>query len=153
MVVLWAASVTAVFGYYAIPSVPPILAPLATKELISLGRSNYAFVGNLQPRDWSEHSRNVFAQTVAAVGGKLSIFENTSAQDFDSFRERLRSWLGALPRPCSLIAANDVTADIVLRLLRNMRIKVPEDVAVIGIDNDSLICENTMPTLTSVAPD
>ena len=130
-----------------------VTASLAAKELISLGRSNYAFVGNLQPRDWSEHRRNVFAQAVAATGGRLSVFETTPLQDFDSYRERLRSWLGALPRPCSLLAANDATADIVLRLLRNMRVKVPEDVAVIGIDNDSLICENTIPTLTSVAPD
>ena len=49
-------------------------------------------------------------------------------------------------------AANDATADIVLRQLRNRRIKVPEDIAVVGIDNDTLICENTTPTLTSVAP-
>ena len=130
-----------------------VTASLAAKELISLGRPNYAFVGNLQPRDWSDQRRNVFAQAVATAGGRLDIFETMPVQDFDSYRERLRSWLKALPRPCSLFAANDATADIVLRLLRNMRIKVPEDIAVVGIDNDSLICENTIPTLTSVAPD
>lgn len=130
-----------------------VTASLAAKELISLGRPNYAFVGNLQPRDWSDHRRNVFAQAVATAGGRLDVFETMPRQDFDSFRERLRSWLGALPRPCGLLAANDATADIVLRLLRNLRIKVPEDIAVVGIDNDSLVCENTVPTLTSVAPD
>ena len=130
-----------------------VTASLAAKELISLGRPNYAFVGNLQLRDWSDQRRNVFAKAVATAGGRLDIFETMPVQDFDSYRERLRSWLKALPRPCSLLAANDATADIVLRLLRNMRIKVPEDIAVVGIDNDSLICENTIPTLTSVAPD
>ena len=130
-----------------------VTASLAAKELISLGRQNYAFVGNLQHRDWSDQRRNVFAQAVATAGERLDVFETMPVQDFDSFRERLRSWLGALPRPSGLLAANDATADIVLRLLRNMRIKVPEDIAVIGIDNDSLICENTVPTLTSVAPD
>ena len=130
-----------------------VTASLAAKELISLGRPNYAFVGNLQPRDWSDQRRNVFAQAVATAGGRLDIFETMPVHDFDSYRKRLRLWLKALPRPCSLLAANDATADIVLCLLRNMRIKVPEDVAVVGIDNDSLICENTIPTLTSVAPD
>ena len=126
---------------------------LAAKELISLGFSDYAFVGNLQPRDWSDHRRDVFAKAVAAAGGRLNVFESSAVQDLDVFRERLSLWLSALPRPCGLLAANDATADIVLRLLRNRRIKVPEDIAVVGIDNDTLICENTTPTLTSVAPD
>ena len=130
-----------------------VTATLAAKELMSLGLSDYAFVGNLQPRDWSDHRRDVFAKTVASAGGHLDIFESSAVQDLDVFRERLSLWLSALPRPCGLLAANDATADIVLRLLRNRRIKVPEDIAVVGIDNDTLICENTTPTLTSVAPD
>ena len=130
-----------------------VTAMLAAKELIALGFSDYAFVGNLQPRDWSDHRRDVFAQAVAAAGGRLNVFESSAVQDLDVFRERLSPWLSALPRPCGLLAANDATADIVLRLLRNRRIKVPEDIAVVGIDNDTLICENTTPTLTSVAPD
>ena len=95
----------------------------------------------------------MFAKAVAAAGGRLNVFESSAVQDLDVFRERLGPWLSALPRPCGLLAANDATADIVLRLLRNRRIKVPEDIAVVGIDNDTLICENTTPTLTSVAPD
>ena len=130
-----------------------VTATLAAKELMSLGFSDYAFVGNLQSREWSEHRRDVFAKTVAANGCGIHVFETCTVQDFDAFREKLRPWLGALPRPCGLLAANDATADIVLRLLRNMRVKVPEDIAVVGIDNDPLICENTTPTLTSVAPD
>ena len=130
-----------------------VTAMLAAKELISLGFSDYAIVGNLQPRDWSDHRRDVFAKAVALAGGRLNVFESSAVQDLDVFRERLSPWLSALPRPCGLLAANDATADIVLRLLRNRRIKVPEDIAVVGIDNDTLICENTTPTLTSVAPD
>ena len=130
-----------------------VTAMLAAKELIALGFSDYAFVGNLQPRDWSDHRRNVFAKAVAVAGGRLNVFESSAVQDLDAFRDRLSPWLSALPRPCGLLAANDATADIVLRQLRNRRIKVPEDIAVVGIDNDTLICENTTPTLTSVAPD
>lgn len=126
---------------------------LAAKELISLGFSDYAFVGNLQPRDWSDHRRDVFSKAVTAAGGRLNVFESSAVQDLDVFRERLSPWLSALPHPCGLLAANDATADIVLRLLRNRRIKVPENIAVVGIDNDTLICENSTPTLTSVAAD
>ena len=128
-------------------------AMLAARELLSLGFSDYAFVGNLQPREWSDLRRDVFSKAIAEAGGRLNVFETSAAQDFDGFRERLRPWLAELPRPCGLLAANDTTADIVLRLLRNMHIKVPDEIAVVGIDNDPLICENTIPTLTSVAPD
>ena len=130
-----------------------VTATLAAKELLSLGFSDYAFVGNLQPREWSDHRREVFARVVGAARKGLSVFQPGATEDFDAFRERLRRWLAALPRPCGLLAANDTTADIVLRLLKNMRVKVPDDVAVVGIDNDPLICENTTPTLTSVTPD
>ncbi len=128
-------------------------AMLAAKELLSLGFPGYAFVGNLQPREWSEHRREVFAKAVKTAGKRLDVFRSGAAEDLDAFREQLRPWLAGLPRPCGLLAANDTTADIVLRVLKNMRIKVPEEIAVVGIDNDPLICENTTPTLTSVVPD
>ena len=128
-------------------------AMLAAKELLSLGFQDYAFVGNLQPREWSEQRRKVFAKAIKAVGRRLCVFQSGVVEEFDTFRERLKPWLAELPRPCGLLAANDTTADIVLRVLRNMRIKVPEEIAVVGIDNDPLICENTVPTLTSIAPD
>ena len=128
-------------------------ATLAAKELLSFGFQDYAFVGNLQPREWSEQRRKVFAKAVKAAGCRLCVFQSGIAEEFDVFRERLKSWLAELPRPCGLLAANDTTADIVLRVLKNMRIKVPEEIAVVGIDNDPLICENTVPTLTSIAPD
>lgn len=128
-------------------------AALAARELLSLGFPHYAFVGNLQPREWSDSRRDVFAAAVAEAGRVVSVFESGRTDDFVAFRSRLRTFLAALPRPCGLLAANDATADIVLRVLRNMRVKVPEEIAVAGIDNDVLICENALPTLTSVAPD
>ena len=128
-------------------------AMLAAKELLSLGFPGYAFVGNLQPRDWSDCRRQVFAKVVKAAGKRLDVFQPDAEDGFDAFREKLRCWLASLAHPCGILAANDATADVVLHVLRNMRVKVPEEIAVMGIDNDPLICENTTPTLTSVAPD
>ena len=41
--------------------------------------------------------------------------------------------------------------NVVLRALKNMKVRVPEDTAVVGVDNDPLVCENSTPTLTSVS--
>ena len=130
-----------------------VTAALAARELLSLGLADYAFVGNLQPSEWSDSRRRAFARAVRSESRRLHEFRIGPDADFGEFRERLRPWLAALPRPCGLLAANDTTADIVLRLLKDLRVKVPDEVAVVGIDNDPLVCENTMPTLTSVAPD
>ena len=140
-------------GYSGVVHDSSKTAMLAAKELLALGFSNYAFVENLQPRDWSDLRRDVFAKAVKAEGKGLSVFQSGAREDFDAFWERLKPWLAALPRPCGLLAANDTTADVVLHMLRKMRVKVPDEIAVAGIDNDSLVCENTTPTLTSVAPD
>lgn len=128
-------------------------AALAAKELLSLGLPHYAVVGNIQPCEWSDRRQEVFSSAVAAAGKGVSMFRFEESDDFGLSRKRLRPFLASLPRPCGLLAANDITADVVLRVLKDMRIKVPGEVAVVGIDNDELICENATPSLTSVVPD
>ena len=140
-------------GYSGVVHDSAQTALLAARELLGLGCDAYAYVGNLQPRDWSERRQEVFANAVSQAGHRFFSFGSGEGGDFAGFRARLREWLSKLPRPCGLLAANDATADIVLRELRMLRIKVPEEVAVMGIDNDTLICEHTTPTLTSVVPD
>ena len=140
-------------GYSGVMHDSAQTAQLAAKELLGLGCSSYAYVGNIQPRDWSVRRQEVFARAVLQTGRSLFSFDGGGTGDFAAFCARLSDWLSKLPLPCGLLAANDATADVVLRALRLLRIKVPEEVAVVGIDNDPLICENTTPTLTSVAPD
>ena len=140
-------------GYSGVAHDSSKTALLAARELLSLRLPSYAFVGNLQPRDWSERRREVFSKAILDAGKQLSVFQTDAVENFGAFREKLAPWLVALPRPCGRLAANDATAEIVLHILRNLRIKVPEEIAVVGIDNDSLICENTTPTLTSIELD
>ena len=140
-------------GYSGMAHDPFETAALAAKTLLSFGFPYYAYVGNRQLRDWCDHRCETFAKAISAAGKSCVAFKPDAAEDFDTFREKLKPWLAALPRPCGLLAANDTTADVVLHVLRRMRVKVPEEIAVVGIDNDPLICENTTPTLTSVAPD
>jgi LacI family transcriptional regulator len=52
-----------------------------------------------------------------------------------------------------MLCAYDIQAQIVLDTCRNISLPVPEQIAVIGVDNDSLLCDLSHPSLTSVAPD
>ena len=68
---------------------------------------------------------------------------------FASFRLPL-FWV---PRPCGIFAANDYVGEEIINICARMGISVPGDIAVLGVDDDEQICENTMPTLSSIAPD
>ena len=62
-------------------------------------------------------------------------------------------WLADLPKPTAVMAVHDLRATHVLEAANMMKIKVPDQMAVIGVDNDELLCDFTSPQLTSVYPD
>ena len=66
---------------------------------------------------------------------------------------KLRAWIEKLPRPAGIFAAFDDRAVQVLEACRDAGLDVPHQVAVIGVDNDEMICPHTTPPLTSVQPD
>ena len=128
-------------------------AALAARELVALGLVHFAFVGNIIPRDWSGRRRKVFASAVAATGGTFDDFSPGHHDSIASFFASIRPWLRGLPKPCGILAANDISGDLVLQACRMERLRVPDDIAVVGIDNDDLVCTHSAPTLTSVVPD
>jgi LacI family transcriptional regulator len=69
---------------------------------------------------------------------------------WEALQQELADWLIGLPKPVGLMACNDARARYVLEACRLAGLKVPDDVAVIGVDNDEMICELTDPPLSSV---
>jgi LacI family transcriptional regulator len=68
------------------------------------------------------------------------------------FEENLGRWLRSLPKPVGMMACNDIRGQQVLNLCRRHDLVVPEEIAVIGVDNDEVLCELSDPPLSSVAP-
>jgi LacI family transcriptional regulator len=68
----------------------------------------------------------------------------------ERYRLRLIKWLRSLPRPIGILAAVDLHAARLLDVCRELDIAVPEEVAIVGIGNDPVICETTHPTLSSL---
>ena len=75
--------------------------------------------------------------------------EDGSVDDIASLGE----WLADLPKPTAVMAVHDLRATHVLEAANMMKIKVPDQMAVIGVDNDELLCDFTSPQLTSIYPD
>ncbi len=74
-------------------------------------------------------------------------------QDGMEFEDHLTQWLERLPKPVGIMACNDIRGQQVLNACRRVGIAVPEHVAVIGVDNDEVLCELSDPPLSSVMPD
>ena len=75
--------------------------------------------------------------------------EDGSPEDIES----LGRWLANLPKPAAVMAVHDLRATHVLEAASMMKIKVPDQMAVVGVDNDELLCDFTSPQLTSIYPD
>ena len=113
----------------------------AANHLVSTGRCrSYAFVHNPSVLQWSVDRCKAFKETLRDRG--LWCHELPNAEG-----------LSKLDRPIGVFAANDDTGFDVLEHCHAHRWRVPEDVLVLGINNDTLICENCRPRLSSIQPD
>ena len=101
---------------------------------------SYAFLHSDPMMDWSRARFEVFRKALNDAGLWCEeMFEPSAA--------------AKLKRPAAVFCANDDRAFDLIKHLAAKRIKVPRDVAVLGVDNDALICENARPRLSSVQPD
>lgn len=65
----------------------------------------------------------------------------------------LASKLSALPRPCGIMAYNDRVAREVINACNYAKLRIPEQIQIVGVDNQEDICENIRPRITSIEPD
>jgi LacI family transcriptional regulator len=126
---------------------------LAAEHLLAMGLSNYAFCG-LANVSWSRVRAGRFAEHVAASGLEPIFHElprPKAAASWADHQARIAGWLAALPKPAGVMACNDELAQELVEACRSAGIPVPDEVAIIGVDNDENICEHTDPPLSSVA--
>lgn len=125
---------------------------LAAKELLTLDLPCYGFVGFRKDLYWSRGREKAFSEALALNGRTCQIFNNTTDPTMKRMTA-LRKWLKSLPKPCGLFAAFDGTAEEVLSACQLENIAVPQDIALLSVDNNEEICEQTTPTLSSICPD
>lgn len=119
------------------------IAELAAAHLLDRGLRGFAFHGDAS--DWAAERCRAFERRIAAAGFPCARL--LAADD----RAALAAWLEGLPKPVGMMACDDSRARDVLEACRDRGLRVPDDVAVIGVDDDEFVCELVDPTLTSVA--
>ncbi len=129
-------------------------AQLAARELMTTGFSHFAYIPYAENRYWSEERQRAFAAALALNGMCCRVFRcGPTAEGATGRQVELRKFLRTLPKPCAVFAANDLMAAETITAARFEGIAIPNELAVIGVDNYEQICEHTMPPLTSIEPD
>lgn len=117
----------------------------------------FAFVGDTRAETyWSAEREQAFRKTLRQAGRACLLYPpctEAERQDWAVERPRMEAWLRALPKPIALFAPNDRRGKQVLDACIDAGVSVPDEVAVLGVDNDEWICEATVPTLSSILCD
>ena len=95
--------------------------------------------------------QNAFVDTLMAAGFTPCIYRSPRTRQNSS--DDLVRWIADLPKPCGVMAAFDQRAKNVLDACRTAQIDVPAQILVLGVDDEEYICENTLPSLSSILPD
>ena len=129
------------------------VARLAAEHFLGRQFRNFAFVG-MDERAWSPPREQAFCDHIRAAGYSTHVYQQPKkARDREWEQEQaiLADWIRDLPTPLALFTCNDDRGRQVLEVCQLADLHVPDDVAVLGVDNDDVFCELSDPPLSSVA--
>jgi LacI family transcriptional regulator len=141
-----------------VPSVipdPSAIAQAAADHLLERHFRHFAFVG-VDCALWSKLRRDAFIEILQRAGFSCHVYSPILRSGLGSWEEgqgNLAEWLHELPKPVGVMAAHDLRALQILDACPRKDIAVPEQVAVIGVDNDETFCNICDPPLSSVKLD
>lgn len=149
------------YGWYdpaaAIPYVAiddEAVARLAFEHLAERGFTQFAYCGYARTRvnGWSADRARSFARFVRQAGCRLFVYNGRQAtmRNWGQLQNELAAWVASLPKPVGLMACNDPRARHVLEACRRIGVRIPEEVALVSVDDDAVLCELTDPPVTSV---
>jgi len=117
---------------------------MAAEHLWGRGYRQFAFIGSSETA-WSRGRGTGFESWLAAKGTRPGSYLFSMAtlpvywsEHLARHNQRLQHLVSKLPKPCGVLAANDFIACFVLHAARHQRCRVPEDLGVVGVDNDPL---------------
>ncbi len=137
-------------------------ARLAARELLETGFDNFAYVPFAEGTTWSDERGRTFSRAIALNGKKCAMYHPPTGRTASGASSNptatnrinaLMRFLKSQRKPCAVFAANDIMAEAVLSAAQLADLSVPDEIAVIGVDNYEPICEHTSPPLSSIEPD
>jgi LacI family transcriptional regulator len=131
------------------------IARMALDHLRERGFKQFAYCGD--PRfNWSRWREEHFLRRVTAIGSSCEVFRRSTTRSLQASADdprHLLAWVQRLPKPIGILACYDIQAQRLLDACRDADVAVPEEAAVLGVDDDQLLCDLCTPPLSSIVPD
>jgi LacI family transcriptional regulator len=128
---------------------------IAAEYFLKKGFKNFAFYG-FKNIVWSRERSDGFENRVRQSGYKVHYFEHKKSRSRELWYYKpssLSLWLHSLPKPIALMACDDNQGQHITEACKHIGIRIPEEVAVLGVDNDETICNLSDPPLSSIELD
>ena len=117
----------------------------AADAFLKVGQyASFAFMPTEKATNWASERHAAFAKRLSRHGHEV-----IALQPGPSLRVQLRK----LPKPAAVFCANDIAAAELVDCARDLQMNIPLDLSVLGVDNEQIICANTIPPLASIQPD
>lgn len=130
------------------------IAAMAAEHFLERGFKYFAYYGDKRYQ-WSLHREQHYHQYLVAKGFDCLSFkaadgDKRQADSWDNRMNELVLWLKQLPKPVGIMCCYDIRGQQLLEACRLAEVDVPDEVSVIGVDNDELLCELSTPSLSSI---
>ncbi len=141
-----------------LPGVPNILSDdaqigaLAAEHLLARGFQHFGFCG-FDDMWWSCARGEAFRKQINDAGYTVSHYSPPSAsarRRWETEPRAMAGWLRSLPRPAAVFACTDDRNRQLVEGCKEAGLRIPEEIALLGVDNDELVCELTSPPLSSI---
>jgi LacI family transcriptional regulator len=111
---------------------------------------HFSFYG-IEGESWSQRREVAFRQATASGESYAQFNSLRGISECDSAHfSQLKKWLLALPKPVAMMASSDQCGLTLVEACRAADIKVPDEISVVGVDNDRALCEVATPNLSSI---
>ncbi len=129
---------------------------IGAEHLIERGFVRFGFCG-FKGEAWSQRREEGFAnhlreQSFVECDSYNSTWHGPSARTWEAEQESIVAWLKTMKPPFAVMTCNDVRGQHIIDACSTLGLAVPEQVAVVGVDNDDLLCRVCSPPLSSVVP-
>lgn len=143
------------FGIPRIRSDDEAIGRMAAEHLLERGFKSFGFCG-FKGEAWAQRRRKGFLDAITERGFPCGVYESywkgPKALRWDTDQDRISAWLQTLPRPLGVGTCSDARGQHLLESCRRLDLAVPENVAVIGVDNEEQLCRLCDPPLSTVLP-
>ncbi|MCA9237572.1 MAG: XylR family transcriptional regulator [Planctomycetales bacterium] len=131
------------------------VAQLAFNHLLDCGLRHFAFCGTPRGANPNQDLRcDLFVELARGAGFACEVLlgpgNRSRVNDWDRAQQQTAAWLQDLPKPVGIMTCHDDRGNQVIEACRRANLRVPDDVAVVGVDNDPLLCNLCTPPLSSI---